>query len=85
MESGTGYRVPGTRQSKVAPGCPIPVFLAHETKDSDGCVTLANDELVMLMNTVPIHVRWIVKGAGPYTVKVESTKGGIASSTSALR
>jgi lipoprotein-anchoring transpeptidase ErfK/SrfK len=35
-------------------GVPFNTY-SRPPKDSDGCVTLANDELVMLMNTVPIH------------------------------
>jgi len=35
-------------------GVPFSTY-SRPPKDSDGCVTLANDELVMLMNTVPIH------------------------------
>jgi len=35
-------------------GVPLNTY-SRPPKDSDGCVTLANDELVMLMNTVPIH------------------------------
>jgi L,D-transpeptidase YnhG len=35
-------------------GVPFSTY-SRPPRDSDGCVTLANDELVMLMNTVPIH------------------------------
>ena len=35
-------------------GVPFSTY-SRPPKDSDGCVTLANDELVMLMNTVPVH------------------------------
>ena len=35
-------------------GVPFNTY-SRPPKDSDGCVTLANDELVKLMNTVPIH------------------------------
>ncbi|MEP6505388.1 MAG: L,D-transpeptidase [Betaproteobacteria bacterium] len=35
-------------------GVPFNTY-SRPPKDSDGCVTLANDELVMLMNTVPVH------------------------------
>ena len=35
-------------------GVPFNTY-SRPPKDSDGCVTLANDELVALMNTVPIH------------------------------
>jgi len=35
-------------------GVPFNTY-SRPPKDSDGCVTLANDELVTLMNTVPIH------------------------------
>ena len=35
-------------------GVPFNTY-SRPPKDSDGCVTLANDELVMLMNTVPTH------------------------------
>ena len=35
-------------------GVPFNTY-SRPPQDSDGCVTLANDELVMLMNTVPIH------------------------------
>jgi lipoprotein-anchoring transpeptidase ErfK/SrfK len=35
-------------------GVPFTTY-SRPPKDSDGCVTLANDELVMLMNTVPVH------------------------------
>jgi lipoprotein-anchoring transpeptidase ErfK/SrfK len=35
-------------------GVPFNTY-SRPPKDSDGCVTLANDELLMLMNTVPIH------------------------------
>jgi lipoprotein-anchoring transpeptidase ErfK/SrfK len=35
-------------------GVPLGTY-SRPPKDSDGCVTLANDELVMLMNTVPLH------------------------------
>ncbi len=35
-------------------GVPFNTY-SRPPKDSDGCVTLANDELVLLMNTVPIH------------------------------
>ena len=35
-------------------GVPFNTY-SRPPRDSDGCVTLANDELVMLMNTVPIH------------------------------
>jgi lipoprotein-anchoring transpeptidase ErfK/SrfK len=35
-------------------GVPLNTY-SRPPKDSDGCVTLANDELVMLMNTVPVH------------------------------
>ncbi len=35
-------------------GVPFNTY-SRPPKDSDGCVTLANDELVSLMNTVPIH------------------------------
>ena len=35
-------------------GVPFNTY-SRPPKDSDGCVTLANDELVMLMNTVPLH------------------------------
>jgi lipoprotein-anchoring transpeptidase ErfK/SrfK len=35
-------------------GVPFSTY-SRPPKDSDGCVTLANDELVALMNTVPIH------------------------------
>ena len=35
-------------------GVPFSTY-SRPPKDSDGCVTLANDELVTLMNTVPIH------------------------------
>jgi lipoprotein-anchoring transpeptidase ErfK/SrfK len=35
-------------------GVPFNTY-SRPPKDSDGCVTLANDELVMLMHTVPIH------------------------------
>jgi lipoprotein-anchoring transpeptidase ErfK/SrfK len=48
-------------------GVPFNTY-SRPPKDSDGCVTLANDELVMLMNTVPLHdtpviitknIRWV--------------------------
>ena len=35
-------------------GVPFNTY-SRPPKDSDGCVTLANDELLMLMNTVPVH------------------------------
>jgi lipoprotein-anchoring transpeptidase ErfK/SrfK len=35
-------------------GVPFTTY-SRPPNDSDGCVTLANDELVMLMNTVPVH------------------------------
>jgi lipoprotein-anchoring transpeptidase ErfK/SrfK len=35
-------------------GVPFNTY-SRPPKDSDGCVTLANDELLMLMNTVPLH------------------------------
>jgi lipoprotein-anchoring transpeptidase ErfK/SrfK len=35
-------------------GVPFNTY-SRPPKDSDGCVTLSNDELVMLMNTVPVH------------------------------
>ncbi len=35
-------------------GVPFNTY-SRPPKDSDGCVTLANDELVALMNTVPVH------------------------------
>ena len=35
-------------------GVPFNTY-SRPPKDSDGCVTLANDELVKLMNTVPVH------------------------------
>ena len=35
-------------------GVPFSTY-SRPPRDSDGCVTLANDELVMLMNTVPLH------------------------------
>ena len=35
-------------------GVPFNTY-SRPPKDSDGCVTLANDELLKLMNTVPIH------------------------------
>ena len=35
-------------------GVPFNTY-SRPPKDSDGCVTLSNDELVMLMNTVPTH------------------------------
>jgi len=35
-------------------GVPFNTY-SRPPKDSDGCVTLANDELVVLMNTVPVH------------------------------
>ncbi len=35
-------------------GVPFNTY-SRPPQDSDGCVTLANDELVMLMNTVPVH------------------------------
>ncbi len=35
-------------------GVPFDTY-SRPPKDSDGCVVLANDELVMLMNTVPLH------------------------------
>ena len=35
-------------------GVPFNTY-SRPPRDSDGCVTLANDELVMLMNTVPVH------------------------------
>lgn len=52
-------------------GVPFSTY-SRPPKDSDGCVTLANDELVMLMNTVPIHdtpviitrkIHWIADAA----------------------
>jgi lipoprotein-anchoring transpeptidase ErfK/SrfK len=52
-------------------GVPFNTY-SRPPKDSDGCVTLANDELVMLMNTVPIHdtpviitrqIHWVGDGA----------------------
>ena len=53
-------------------GVPFSTY-SRPPRDSDGCVTLANDELVMLMNTVPIHdtpviitrqIHWIADNAG---------------------
>jgi lipoprotein-anchoring transpeptidase ErfK/SrfK len=35
-------------------GVPFNTY-SRPPKDSDGCVTLANEDLVMLMNTVPVH------------------------------
>ena len=35
-------------------GVPFDTY-SRPPKDSDGCVALANDELLMLMNTVPLH------------------------------
>jgi len=35
-------------------GVPFNTY-SRPPQDSDGCVTLANDELLMLMNTVPVH------------------------------
>ncbi|HEY9028782.1 MAG TPA: L,D-transpeptidase, partial [Burkholderiaceae bacterium] len=52
-------------------GVPFNTY-SRPPKDSDGCVTLANDELLMLMNTVPIHdtpviitkrIHWVVDAA----------------------
>ena len=52
-------------------GVPFNTY-SRPPKDSDGCVTLANDELVMLMNTVPVHdtpviitkkIHWVSDGA----------------------
>ena len=53
-------------------GVPFNTY-SRPPRDSDGCVTLANDELVMLMNTVPIHdtpviitrqIHWVSDTAG---------------------
>jgi lipoprotein-anchoring transpeptidase ErfK/SrfK len=54
-------------------GVPFNTY-SRPPRDSDGCVTLANDDLVMLMNTVPLHdtpviitrqVHWVAAGAPP--------------------
>ena len=40
----------------------------------------------MRLDTIPgmkaVYVRWLVEGAGPYTVTIQSTKGGTAQRTS---
>jgi lipoprotein-anchoring transpeptidase ErfK/SrfK len=52
-------------------GVPFNTY-SRPPQDSDGCVTLANDELVKLMNTVPVHdtpviitkkIHWVSDGA----------------------
>jgi lipoprotein-anchoring transpeptidase ErfK/SrfK len=52
-------------------GVPFNTY-SRPPRDSDGCVTLANDELLMLMNTVPVHdtpviitkrIQWVSDGA----------------------
>ena len=54
-------------------GVPFNTY-SRPPKDSDGCVTLANDDLVMLMNTVPLHdtpviitkkIHWVAGTATP--------------------
>ena len=54
-------------------GVPFTTY-SRPPKDSDGCVTLANDELVKLMNTVPVHdtpviitrkIHWVSADAAP--------------------
>src|SRR5581483_4000423 len=54
-------------------GVPFNTY-SRPPRDSDGCVTLANDDLVMLMNTVPLHdtpvvitrqIHWVEPGRTP--------------------
>ncbi len=54
-------------------GVPLRTY-SRPPRDSDGCITLANDELVMLMNTVPVHdtpvivtrqIHWVADTATP--------------------
>jgi len=60
-------------------GVPFNTY-SRPPKDSDGCVTLANDELVKLMDTVPIHdtpviitrrIHWVAApGALPHRAEI---------------
>jgi lipoprotein-anchoring transpeptidase ErfK/SrfK len=54
-------------------GVPFNTY-SRPPRDSDGCVTLANDDLVMLMNTVPLHdtpvvitrqIHWVAPAGTP--------------------
>ena len=55
-------------------GVPFSTY-SRPPKDSDGCVTLANDELVMLMNTVPIHDTPVIITRQIHWVADDSTRG----------
>jgi len=54
-------------------GVPFSTY-SRPPKDSDGCVTLANDELVMLMNTVPIHDTPVIITRGIHWVSDDASR-----------
>jgi len=54
-------------------GVPFDTY-SRPPKDSDGCVVLANDELLMLMNTVPLHDTPVVITRGIHWVKDDAAQ-----------